>query len=207
MRILDCAFLREALNGGMSIPLEVRREIWSWHYASQAFQHCTAACEYILKEKLDQNHPIYFPLNVAIVVCYCRPFKVSNGLNPLRDDIVPTKYRRVHDLMETIRDKIYAHFDSTRQDWVPEVRFLVGEKDNGLTLKEHKIELVSISSIQQLSDLLFQRCEDEVRKIGATYAKDFPKALGEYQLCIKGNEPDFIAVDHSDDIPHHWVDP
>src|ERR1035441_4817993 len=96
------------------VPIEARRELWAWYYGMWAFEHCRPSCQHILKERLDENHPLYYPMNVAATINYARPFRRSNGLPARPEDIVPSKYRAVHERVMLLRDKLHAHTDTDK---------------------------------------------------------------------------------------------
>ena len=54
-------------NGGRITAMrpdefEDAKWLWKMFYAGQCFKHAQAAAEHVLKEKLEQDNPLFYPL-------------------------------------------------------------------------------------------------------------------------------------------------
>jgi len=95
---------------------EDAKALWKFFYAKECFKQVDLACSFILDQKMNEKHPIYYPLITSIYVLYGRPFKRSNRVGKLPDDIVPDQYRQLHKITLHHRDQIYAHTDGKSFD-------------------------------------------------------------------------------------------
>jgi hypothetical protein len=74
---------------------EDAKTLWKMIYAYHCFRNVENACSFILDQKMDENHPVYYSLITSIYVLYGKPFKHSNVVGKLADDIVSPKQRAV----------------------------------------------------------------------------------------------------------------
>src|SRR3989338_9949989 len=88
-----------------------RREFWKFMSAAAAFEQAAMACEYILLENINERHPLSYPLMVAVVVLYSRPFKQRKVVR-LIEKMVPKELKATHDFLILLRDKMFAHADT-----------------------------------------------------------------------------------------------
>ena len=72
-----------------------RREFWKFMSAAAAFEQAAMACEYILRENINERHPLSYPLMVAVVVLYSRPFKQRKVVR-LIEKMVPKELKPTH---------------------------------------------------------------------------------------------------------------
>jgi hypothetical protein len=87
--------------------------LWKMFYAEQCFKHTRAAAEHILKEKLEEKHPLFYPLITALHVSYGKPFRSSRGVGRLEEEIIPPQHLNLHRLLLKHRDQTFAHTDAT----------------------------------------------------------------------------------------------
>ncbi len=109
---------------------EDAKTLWKFFYAHECFKQVENACSFILEHKIDADHPVYYSLITAIYIIYGKPFKKSNVVGKLPDDIVPTQYQALHKVLLDHRDQLYAHTDAKSFDLpdhgaANQVRFLV----------------------------------------------------------------------------------
>jgi hypothetical protein len=88
-----------------------RREFWKFMSAAATFEQAAAVCEHILRENIDEQHPLSYPLMVATVVLYARPFKQRKPVR-LIEEMVPKELKSTHDFLIRLRDKMFAHVDT-----------------------------------------------------------------------------------------------
>ena len=51
--------------------------LWKMFYAQQCFKHAQAAAEHILKERLENENPLFYLLVTSVYVMYGKPFTVE----------------------------------------------------------------------------------------------------------------------------------
>jgi hypothetical protein len=66
---------------------EDAKTLWKMIYAYHCFRNVENACSFILDQNMDENHPAYYSLITGIYVLYGKPFKHSNVVGKLSDDI------------------------------------------------------------------------------------------------------------------------
>jgi hypothetical protein len=185
------------------IPLNVRKDLWAWYYGMRAFEHCKASCDYILKERMTSEHPLYYSLNVAATISYGKPFRASRGLERLPEDIIPPAYRHAHNQIMHYRDKVFAHTDTNENlsaaDRLFDVIFSFDKRGEyqfakGFKVLESSVLIIGVERISALTDLLIVKARYHMDKILKRYAADFPKVPGEYRIGIGPNEPHFTKL-------------
>ncbi len=78
-------------------------------------------------DKYPENHHILHALNLAVIVAYSRPFKVSRGklaLKALPDDIISIfdeEKMEIHNQVLSDRDTMMAHSDADANNVLPQV--------------------------------------------------------------------------------------
>lgn len=182
------------------IPISVRRELWAWRYAQRSFEHCRHCCDYVLREKMDDSHPLYYSMTLAAHVNYARPFKLSHGLKKLPKLILPVEKKSMHDQIIAARDKLYAHVDANESvtwDESPAVDVRVCFEAGGISIKclEVTTKPAGFEMIADLSRKLEGKCLYHIGKIVKRYRKSFPAGRGEYTVCVGDNDPEYIKVE------------
>jgi len=139
-----------------------------------------------LANGIDENHPVYYPLIVAIYVLYGKPFKQSNDVGVLPRNIVPAEFRPLHDIMIEHRDEVYAH---TQPGPNSEVRVCVsvveGKRRGQLIAPEFYARPPTLSKIIELCQVMQTTTEQRRVEIQNRYfPKYIPKEEGEYPLNV-----------------------
>jgi len=181
------------------IPLQARRELWAWRYAQRAFEHCRHCCEHIIREKMDDTHPLYYSLTLAAYVNYARPFKRSNGLKRLPELIVPNAMKGAHDEILAARDKIYAHIDADGfNPWAGkvDVEVRVGLQPGGYNLGclEVTPQVVGLRIVSALATKLEEKCKYHCLKVLRRHRKSIPADRRDYSICVDAAGPDLVPV-------------
>ena len=86
--------------------------LWKMFYAQQCFKHAQAAAEHILKEKLEKENPLLYPLVTSVYVTYGKPFKRARGVGQLGEEMIPSQHLNLHRMLLEHRDQVYAHTDA-----------------------------------------------------------------------------------------------
>lgn len=183
-----------------SIPLAARRELWAWRYAQRSFEHCWHCCDFVLKERMDSDHPLYYSLTLAVHVNYSRPFKNSHGLAKLPELILPANKRELHKQIVAARDKLYTHVDADGDvtwDSEPAVDVRISFEPRGVVTKCLEVTTMPAGFLEigNLAATLEEKCVYHMRKIVKRYRKSFPKGLGEFSICVGKEGPEFIRVE------------
>jgi hypothetical protein len=91
-------------------PLSERLEFFKFQYACQTFAHARKILLYIQDHKVLASHPLHYTLWTAFIVLYGKPFRQRNPLR-LDTNIVSVEFRDVHQSLQDLRDKMFAHAD------------------------------------------------------------------------------------------------
>ncbi len=184
----------------MVMPLEDRRDLWRWKYAYRSFANCSKCCEYVMKNKLTADSPIYYGLSSAVFIAYARPFSRSYGLEKLPDSLVPSQFKAMHELMINARHKVYAHTDADKiLVWggEPTIQVLVTNELNGDTT----IEAVEVTPspagwkpLKALSDILMNKSHYYAQKVATRNKRYFPKGLGSFHISIEEGADPFVPM-------------
>ena len=92
---------------------EDARSAWRMQFALQTFKSVRAGMQAMLDHGFTVDSPEYYPLIVGLVCLYGRPFKNSKPAGKLDENIVPKEHKKLHDELILIRDKFFAHSDSS----------------------------------------------------------------------------------------------
>lgn len=93
-------------------PHRYENRLWKAASAWASFGDVRDECDYILREQIQPEAMIYYPLVTAICVLYARPFKRSRGIESLTPQFVPKKFLDLHKQLILLRDKTSAHVDA-----------------------------------------------------------------------------------------------
>jgi hypothetical protein len=177
---------------------EDAKSLWKFFYARECFKHAENACSFILESGMKENHPAYFPLISAIYVLYGKPFKRSSVVGKLPRDIVPEKFRALHDLMEYHRDQVYAHTDA--HDWnddepgVPnQVRLVVSSTGEArLFGTEFYARPPFLPNVIALCRKMRTKVDHHIDRIQKRHQNILPKEKGEYPINVFDSAGDFF---------------
>jgi len=163
------------------------KSLWKFGYAEECFRRVANTCAFILQSGIDENHPAYYPMIVAIYAIYGKPFKDTEVVGAgLPKKIVPAKFRPLHKIMIEHRDQVYAH---TRPGPKSEVWVRVsyaGKSRVGQLISTEfyarppKLPLI-IELCQAVQTVMEQR---RVELQNRYFDKHLPKEAGDYPLNI-----------------------
>lgn len=163
--------------------------LWKMFYAFQSFEHARTAAEYVLKNKITDDNPIFYPLMTAVYVLYGKPFKKSRQVGSLGEELIPPEYRELHRDLLNHRDKILAHSDAGEFEW-----FDVGQANQVRLVRRPTAKSLICSQLQATPLLLphiISLClelqeKTEIRKaeLFKQYEKHVPEEVGEYVLNV-----------------------
>lgn len=118
-------WLKETMN---KQTFEDARTAWRMQFALETFKSVRAGIEAMLERGLTPDSPEYYALIVGLVCLYGRPFKDSKPAGKLDEKIVPKDHKILHEELIKIRDKAFAHSDSS-------LALTLGEVSNELSFR------------------------------------------------------------------------
>lgn len=163
--------------------------LWKMFYAEQCFKHAQAAAEHILKEKLEEPSPLFYPLITAVYVLYGKPFRVSRGVGKLGEEMIPSEHLELHRLLLNHRDQIYAHSDAMSFE-LPDcgqpnqVGVLRGPTEMRLFGIQFHARYPLMPSVIDLCRSLQKKTGSNVTTLFERYATLVPNRVGEYSINI-----------------------
>jgi len=174
------------------------RTLWKMFYAWESFQRVQKLCEYVLQEKMDENHPAYYSLITSIYIIYGRPFHKSRGVGKLANDIVPKEHTKLHKAMLFHRDSIYAHTDAEGPDMgddgcANQVRIVVENGIYQMALTQFKALPIVLKDILILCKALQEKTDYHIAKIRSRTLKLIPPVNGEYFLNVSSVKQPFVS--------------
>lgn len=174
------------------------RLLWKMFYAWESFRKVQQLCDYVLKQKIAEDHPAYYSLITSIYIFYGRPFHKSRGVGRLTDDIVPKEHMKLHKAMLTHRDSIYAHTDADGPDMgedglVNQVRIIVKKGIYQMALTQFKALPAALKDISTLCKALQTKTDYHIAKIRTRTLKLIPSADGEFFLNVRGIDQPFVS--------------
>lgn len=183
---------------------EDAKALWKLVYANHCFKHVKGVCSYILDQKIDCDHPIYYALIVSIYVLYGKPFKRSNVVGKLSEAIVPVKHRDLHQHLLRCRDQLYVHADAKGFQLpdlgeVNQVRFLalLNERAHKIEVStfstEFKTRLPLLPDVMDLCQTLDEKTEYHIGKLQKRHVKKLPRSAGEYAINILDENGPFVT--------------
>ena len=160
--------------------------LWKMGYARESFTYVRTICDFIDEHQLDRHSPIHHPLFVALVVFYARPFKKSNVIGAIPDDIVPEESRSLHRQILTMRDQVAAQTDGNpvNHAGLPanNVRLRIGDDGAAsLNINELKFSPEAIHLIRALAETLIGKTTYHVER---KMARMIPEKPGEYLMDL-----------------------
>jgi hypothetical protein len=168
-------------------PHRYENRLWKGGYAWNSFQYVRDICDYILREQIQPQATIYYPLVTAICVLYTRPFKRSRGIENLTLQFVPRRFHGLHHQLILLRDQTVAHVDAQGALYhglpANNVRLIVHHGQVRLGIQEVKFKLTAISEVRELANVLVTRMLDYINKVVSQYPTDVPDD-GEYLIDL-----------------------
>jgi hypothetical protein len=167
---------------------EDAKTLWKYVYAHECFKQAENACSFIIDSGLDDSHPVYYSLVVAICVLYERPFKWSNVVGELPSDIVPAEFRELHKNIEDQRDQLYAHSDGNAfalngLEAANQVRLLVSQTEARLFAPRFQLRVSLISKVLELCRALQKKANYHIEELQKRHHREFLEP-GEYAINV-----------------------
>jgi hypothetical protein len=165
--------------------------------AAFAFSSCVKICDYIIEENINHLHPLAYPLVLAMVVTYARPFKQRRPVK-LPKEVVPRKLEGTHNFILLLRDKMFAHADTDgpgADEGLQTNRVLMTMKGGDITWASSFLWLkdTQMQEVRELSQILSTKCDYHARKIWNRYSRKMQVGDGKYEINI-GDDTDELLV-------------
>jgi hypothetical protein len=177
-------------------PYAERLDFWRWQQASVAFEQVRNLCDFILKEKVEQPHPLHIPLMTALHALYARPFKQRKEVR-LGGDIVPAAFKDVHDSLITMRDKIHAHTDidgpmTANDESFNKVAAFV--RNGGIQFASTVVfpRHNHVERIRDLAEILSQKASYSAKKIWTRCIGSSRVMDGDYEVNLSKHDDAFL---------------
>lgn len=166
--------------------------VCTWYrmeFANYSFEVARDVIQSILEKKIDNRSPEYYAMTVGVICLYARPFTNNKPAGKLTDDIVPAKFKSLHDKVITMRHKLFAHSEATlavSPDYYPHEAVI--ENDGKTIVMAVSRVAVKPDVLEQMRDLV----EDLIKKTNyhrSKLANKFTKTLrklgkGQFRLNI-----------------------
>jgi hypothetical protein len=167
---------------------EDARTAWRMQFAVQTFKSVRAGITAMLERGLTLDSPEYYPLIVGLICLYGRPFKEQKKTLALDEKMVPEEHRDLHADLMRIRDKAFAHSDSSQALTLGEVsnelRFRRVGNRIGAFATRFLIEPSHFKSMLPLLDSLIEKTNYHNQRICGRLSKNLPGAQGQYIVNI-----------------------
>jgi hypothetical protein len=188
------------------------KKLWLMCHAQPAFASVYEASNYIIENNLKYGDQLFYPLFTSIVINYVRPFKKSNIVGKLVDDLVPLESQNLHGQLIAMRDTLIAHTDGNapRDKWgsATEVRYRRTKSHFCSTTAQFHLSPVQIKEVKILSKILGDKVSYHIEKIQRKYTDKFPRKMGEYILNVDPKiKEHFIPVDPipEEETKEKWI--
>jgi hypothetical protein len=181
-----------------STEFEDAKLLWKMFYAQQCFKRAHAVAEHILKEKLEKENPLFYPLMTSLFVIYGRPFKRARGVGHLGDEMIPAQHSDLHRTLLQHRDQVYAHTDAEAFDLADfgeanQVRVLRTLMEMRLFATDFHARYPLMPSIIDLCATLQVKTGYHVDKLFNRYMGRVPQPVGEYGINVTDSNGDFFT--------------
>jgi hypothetical protein len=163
-----------------------RLEYWKFLCADFSLEKARGIASHLLK--IGYRDRLFYPLLTSLYIFYGRPFKQRKPVR-LSTEIIPARFRGLHDTLIVLRDKAFAHVDC---DGMPEM----GMDDlNRVMVKiEGAIVTCGIASqiphglqlqnVIDLCDELLKKCSYHSQRIWQKSMKNWHPVNGEYEVNL-----------------------
>lgn len=174
---------------------DIRKQLWLAIYALNSFEKSEQTCTHLIDHCVENTHPLFAPLSMAVHIYYARPFLKSNGIDQryiYKEDHIPSSLKELHDFLFTFRNKIFAHVEAlTIEEFGFEVHDVV------VKILPNKEKILSPSTPTGIFEAYKEalhvikymklKAESKVSKIIDENKEFFPVEIGEYTLLLKGD--------------------
>ncbi|MCL5742988.1 MAG: hypothetical protein M1541_03530 [Acidobacteria bacterium] len=147
---------------------------------------------------MDTSNPIYYPLLVSIYVLYGRPFKRSNSVGRIPEDVVPAEFMELHRSLLRHRDTFFAHTDADAEQIeglgeANQVRFLVLTENVRIFSTEFRTRPPLFPEIIALARILEDKMEYHATRLMRKHVDQIPNRLGQYRLNVRDAGEEFVT--------------
>jgi len=144
--------------------------------------------------------PGYYAMAAGIVTLYCRPFTKNDRIGKLDPSLVPQEFNVLHSTLINLRNKAFAHTDSSgdlqEHGKMTDVRILFDGKSIKSFSSRLLFEPVLLPQIKALSELLAQKVNQSRDNAFKVIAAKFTAAdIGkEFELNVEDEKGPMVVV-------------
>jgi hypothetical protein len=171
------------------IPIEEKEKGFMLLQARESFKQTIRTCAYAVRNDIQEDNELFYPLIVAAHVLYSRPFQINYGFGKLYDILIPEEYIAVHDEILNFRNKVFAHRQLKEKKKGENKRILLdlhsvyfqirGNQCYSIVAEKHP-DVKMFSKIHDLSYVLLMKVRYHSEKLFKKYQKAFPELDGSY---------------------------
>lgn len=190
-------------------PLDRGKLLWIYSYAREAFRRVIAAVDYIEKNNIDSDAPIFMPIVTSVYANYCKPFGASHGAGRLPDDFVEDEDRKLHEEIQFHRHKYACHRDTESHSLVVpgdmnQVQIIVyyehGKKFHRQGVTVIKPLLPQLLEIKRLAEKHDKKCSYPITRELDALEAHVPTPPGRYTLnIVDDTKPLFVPFNPNPD--------
>jgi hypothetical protein len=181
------------------------KELWKVTFAYAGFIDARECIKDLQEKGFSKDSPQYYPLLVGLVCLYARPFTTAEEIGPLSDNIVPARFRELHQELLRLRNKMFAHSDpaalvpgaaTSSEDFASGIVFRYKPKSiHVIPSRFHADPQFLPNFILPLVEALIEITDKKRKRLHDTLKHYVPKKLGDYELnVLDSNKPLFKRV-------------
>lgn len=172
--------------------------LWKMFYAQQCFKRAQAAAEHVLKEQLEKESPLFYPLITSVYIIYGKPFKRARGVGQLGEEMIPPQHLELHRGLLQHRDQVYAHTDADAFELgdygeANQVRVLRMPEEMRLFATDFHARYPLMPSVIDLCATLQEKTGYHVDKLFKRYMVRVPQQAGEYAINVIDPNGEFFT--------------
>lgn len=175
------------------IPKSDRLEYWKLLSADFSLEKAKAIASHLLK--IGCGDKLFYPLLTSLYIFYARLFKQKRPVR-LAVEMVPARFRRLHEVLISLRDKTFAHLD---YDGIPEKgiddlnRVIVRIEGAIVTggIANQIPEGLQLKNVIALCEELQEQCSYHLEKILRKSLKTWP-INGEYEVNLDDGDGNLL---------------
>ena len=171
-----------------------------YFYASEHFRQSGETSAFMLDQRLDTNHPLYYAMLTAVCILYSKAFMNNRGLGTLDEAIVPEAHKETHSALMLHRHKFYAHTDTQgirfdAETPINHVRIVVLPGELRLAGTQTRARPPLLPDIVTLTTELQAALSARIQELLARNNAAIPNTVGEYVVNTEEPNGPFLLSD------------
>lgn len=121
--------------------LAMARNAWRDIYALGSLSDAERTLQQIEKAASEGNDSVKWPLWIAFIVTYSKPFTSNNGMGSISTKLIPPELKELHTAFTQARNLLYAHTDAdeTLNDGLPANQLIATKVGNSIEIVPHTL--------------------------------------------------------------------